>query len=296
MAAYVILNPYANRWIAKKREQEVVAALQKAKVDFELVETEAPEHAIQLSETAARQGKSPIIAAGGDGTIGEVLNGLYRANPEGTLGPFGVLPLGTANDLLVNLGHPIDLDRAAEVIAGGITRTIDLCQANSWVFANNSAVGLEPIVSLFNIRMKRLRGMVRYLVAALRAIASRPRWEMRLRWDDGSYEGPVSLVSVGNCPLTGGLFRMAPAAKPDDGLLTFVYGYAATRLRMLGLLPRAISGEYVKDAAIHQHHTRRLEVECVPSTPIQADGEIRALELTHISYRVLPGALKILAP
>jgi diacylglycerol kinase (ATP) len=292
--AYVILNPYANRWIAKQREHEVVAALKKAKIDFELVETEAPEHAIQLSETAARQGKSPIIAAGGDGTIGEVVNGLYRTNPKGILGPFGVLPLGTANDLLVNLGNPIDLDRAAEVIAGGKTRTIDLCQANSWVFANNSAIGLEPIVSLFNIRMKKLRGLIRYLVAALRAIASRPQWEMRLRWDDGSYEGPVSLVSVGNCPLTGGLFRMAPSAKPDDGLLTFVHGYAATRLRMLSLLPRAISGEYVKDPAVHQYHSRQLEIDCVPGTPIQADGEIRALELTHISYRVLPACLKIL--
>ena len=165
--------------------------------------------------------------------------------PDGALGPLGVLPLGTANDLVVNLGLPLDLDGAARAIAGGKTRRIDLGQANEWVFDNNSAVGLEPVVTLYNIRMVRLRGVIRYLVAALRAIMSGPKWEMVLEWDDGRYEGPVSLVTVGNCAITGGLFHMAPAADPTDGKLTFVYGYVPTRLGMLALLPRTISGDYV---------------------------------------------------
>jgi diacylglycerol kinase (ATP) len=128
--------------------------------------------------------------------------------------------------------------------------------ANDWVFANNSAVGLEPVVSIYNIRMTALRGVVRYLVAALRAIMSKPMWTMRIAWDDGEYEGPVSLVSVGNCPITGGLFRMAPAADPADGRLTFVHGYAPTRLRMLALLPRAISGDYVNHRGHLPHPPR----------------------------------------
>jgi diacylglycerol kinase (ATP) len=144
--------------------------------------------------------------------------------------------------------------------------------------------------------MVRLRGLIRYLVAALRAINQKPEWMMRLEWDDGTYEGPVSLVTVGNCPITGGLFHMAPAADPTDGLLTFVYGYAPTRLRMLGLLPRAISGDYVNDPAIHQHHTQRLTIHTSPATPIQTDGELRSHELTEIHYQVLPDRLDILTP
>lgn len=225
-----------------------------------------------------------------------MVNGLFRAKPEGVLGPLGLLPLGTANDLPVNLGLPLDLKEAAQTIAGGVTRRIDLGKANEWVFDNNSAVGLEPVVTLYNIRMVRLRGLIRYLVAALRAINQKPEWTMRLEWDDGTYEGPVSLVSVGNCPITGGLFHMAPAADPTDGLLTFVYGYAPTRLRMLGLLPRAISGDYVNDPAIHQHHTQRLTINTSPATPIQTDGEIRSHELTEIHYQVLPERLDILTP
>lgn len=296
MTAKVIFNPYAARWNALRRKPEAEEALQAAGIEYELVQSEEPGQVVSLAETAVRDGYSPIIAAGGDGTFGEVVNGLYRAKPEGVLGPLGILPLGTANDLPVNLGLPLNLNEAAQAIAGGVTRRIDLGKANEWVFDNNSAVGLEPVVSIYNIRMVRLRGVIRYLVAALRAINQKPEWTMRLEWDDGSYHGPVSLVSVGNCPITGGLFHMTPAADPTDGLLTFVYGYAPTRLRMLGLLPRAISGNYVNDPAIHQHHTRRLTIHTSPATPIQADGEIKSHDLTEIHYQVLPDRLDILTP
>jgi len=296
MPAKVILNPYSGRWKAKQRRPEVEAALRAEAVEFELVETSGPGDGVALAEQAVRAGFTPILVAGGDGAIGEVVNGLYRADPQGTLGPLGILPLGTANDLAVNLGLPLDLALAAKVFAAGKTRRIDLGKANEWVFGNNSAVGLEPVVTLYNIRMVRLKGVIRYLVAAVRAIMARPTWTMKLEWDGGGYDGPVSLVSVGNCPLTGGMFRMAPAADPADGRLTFVYGYAPGRLRMFGLLPRTINGSYVNDPAIHQHHTTRLTIDITPSSPIQVDGELRSEALTRVVYQTLPSKLDILAP
>ena len=296
MTAKVILNPYSGRWSALRRKDDAMAALREAGVEFDLAVTEGPRHGIELAEEAARAGYSPIISAGGDGATGEVVNGLHRAHPDGVLGPLGVMPLGTANDLVHNLGLPLDLKEAARVIAAGHARRIDLGKVNEWVFDNNSAVGLEPVVSIYNVRMTRLRGIVRYLVAALRAIAKKPEWEMRLEWDDGSYEGPASLVSVGNCPLTGGVFRMAPAADPTDGLLTFIYGYVPTRRRMLALLPKTMSGEHVNDPAIHQHHARRLVIHAKPPSPLQVDGEVRAEALSEFTYVCLPGRLDILSP
>ncbi len=296
MTAKVILNPYSARWMARKRRPEMEAALRAAGLDFEVVETNAPGEGVTLAEAAARQGYAPIIAAGGDGAIGEVVNGLHRASPDGVLGPLGLMPMGTANDLVHNLGLPLELGAMARAIAGGQTRRIDLGMANEWVFDNNSAVGLEPMVTLYNIRMVRLRGVIRYLVAALRAINQKPAWAMRLEWDDGGYEGPVSLVTVGNCAVTGGLFRMAPAADPTDGKLTFVYAYAPTRLKMLSLLPRAISGDYVKDPAVHQHHTTKLRISMTPESPIQVDGEIRSHGLGSVTYEALPARLDVLVP
>jgi YegS/Rv2252/BmrU family lipid kinase len=294
MTAYVILNPYSGRWQARRRRAEVEDCLRTAGIEFDITETDGPGHGTDVAEQAVRSGYSPVVVAGGDGAIGEVINGLYRARPDGVMGPIGIIPLGTANDLVHNLGLPLELPAAAEAIARGRTRRIDVGLANDWVFDNNSAVGLEPMVTIENARMVWLRGVIRYLVAALVAIARKPMWEMHLEWDDGRYDGPVSLVSVGNCPVTGGLFRMAPAADPADGRLTFVYGYAPTRLKMLTLLPRAISGDYVQDPAIHQHHTRQLVIRATPATPIQLDGELRAHDLEQVVYRVLPARLDVL--
>jgi diacylglycerol kinase (ATP) len=292
--ACVILNPYSNRWKARERWPEAEAALHRAGLQFDFLETQEPGDGIRLAEQAARQGYTPIISAGGDGATGEVLNGLYRANSEGVLGPLGVLPLGTANDLAHNLGLPLDLEAAAQAIAAGKTRRIDLGKVNDWIFHNNSAVGLEPVVTQWNVRMVRFEGVLRYLVAALRAIASGPNWEARLQWDDGHYDGSLTLASIGNCPVTGGLFHMAPAADPSDGKLTFVYAHGASRLKMLSLLPRAISGSYVNDPIVHQHHTTQLTIELSPATPLQVDGELRATDLTQVNYRILPGRLDIL--
>jgi diacylglycerol kinase (ATP) len=291
--AFVILNPYADRWNALKRRSDVEAALHAVGLDFELVQSEAPGHAIQLAAQAIEDRYMPIIAAGGDGTLGEVINGLAAAQTDRSLGPLGVLPLGTANDFANNIGLRTDLHQAAAAIAAGRTEIFDLGKVNDWFFCNNSAVGLEPVVTQYNIRLVRFRGVLRYLIAALMAVNDQPRWHVDMAWQAGEYSGPASLVSVGNCPVTGGLFRMAPAADPQDGLLTFVHGYAASKLKMLSLLPRAISGGYVSDPAIHQHHTHQLTIRCIPGTPIQADGEIRGEGVELINYEIVPSALQV---
>ncbi len=296
MTGLIILNPYANRWEASKQKAPILDICRELKLPVDCVETNAPLKAIEIARQASIDGYRPIIAAGGDGTIGEVLNGLIPSDKTGLLGPFGVIPLGTANDLINNLGFPKTLRESIQVIKNGNTRHIDLGKVNGWVFANNSAVGLEPIVSKFNIQMKWSRGIIRYLLAALRAIWGKSVWNVRMEWDDGVYEGPMSLVSVGNGAVTGGLFRMAPGALLDDGKLTFVHGYAPTRRRMLQLLPRAISGDYINDPAINQHHTTKLRIDTDPSTPLQTDGEIRTDAATYFEYEVFPSSLEIYSP
>ncbi|RME89591.1 MAG: hypothetical protein D6770_04150, partial [Anaerolineae bacterium] len=166
------MNPYSNRWRAQERWPEAEAALKAAGVDFEMVVSRHKGHVTDLVEEAARQGFSPIIVAGGDGTIGDAVNGLARAaeSEEAVLGPLGVMPLGSANDLVDNLGIPKDLNKAARVIAAGHSRLIDLGKLNNRYFANNSAAGLEPYVTTKHERITWIKGIVRYLVAAVWAI------------------------------------------------------------------------------------------------------------------------------
>lgn len=308
MVAQVILNPYAGRWKAQKRIPEVESALQAAGIDYKLVITEKPKHAIDLARQSALDGYNPIIAAGGDGTSNEVINGIQQAisqDKKARETEYGIMPLGSVNDLVVNLNLPMDLDSAANVIAQRKIRKIDLGmvinhtskQESPHYFDNNSAVGLEPSITLIQERITRLSGEIRYITAAVIGILKKPEWNMHLEWDDGEYEGPISLVTIGNNPLTGGVFYMTPHANPFDGKLTFVYGYLPTRRSIFLTLPKTMksdSGSYVEHPEIHEVHTTKLRIKSTHATPLHTDGEIQSLSAVDIEYSVLPAHLPIL--
>lgn len=300
MTAKVILNPYAGRWKAKERKGEIISALRDANVKFELVETLSPGHGSELAEDAVIEGFSPIIVAGGDGSVSEVVNGMMSCIGKADihkLPPLGILPLGSANDLVFNLGLPLDIHEAVAVIVSGDIQKLDLGMVNSRFFDNNSAIGLEPTITMIQQNITRLRGVSRYLLATLIGILKNRSWQAKIEWEGGEYSGPITLVSVGNNPVTGGIFYVTPHADPFDGLLTFVYGYIPSRLKTLGILPKMLrpgEGNYVEHPDIHEIHTRWLKIHTEPSTPMHADGEIQSEAITDIAYKVHPASLPIL--
>ena len=299
MTIKVILNPYAGRWQAQARKDELQAAFDEAGLAYELEVTDGPDHAIELASQAVAHGFNPVIAAGGDGTYSEVVNGIAAANGNDGSVVFGVIPLGTANDLVDNLGLPTEIPAAVRIIADGHTRMMDLCKVNDRFFDNNAAIGLEPYITLIQQRIKRLKGSFRYLTATLLGVKDKPQWEMSLEWEGGEYQGPITLVTVGNSPRTGGIFYMTPHADPFDGLLTFVHGYMPNRRKILSLLPRTMNpgeGSYVEHPDIHEITSPWLKVSSKQPTPAHADGEIFSEQIHELEYRVFPNSLPILMP
>ncbi|MCR3922129.1 MAG: diacylglycerol kinase family lipid kinase, partial [Firmicutes bacterium] len=296
MTAKVILNPYSNRWHAQKRWPEANASLKAAGIDFSLSVSQYHGQAEMLAKEAALQGYSPVIAAGGDGTIGEVVNGLAQAFGEHDMGTLGIMPLGTANDLVCNLGLPLELSEAAKIIAAGKTKSLDVCKAGERYFVNNSALGLEPYITKIQQEITWVKGIPRYLVAAVKGIFQHPTWNVQVEWDDGRYDGPLSLLSVGNAPRTGGLFFMAPHADPFDGKLTAVLAYKKTAISTLLILPKTMSpkGTYINSEGIHQIHTTRIRIQLDHPTPAHCDGELFPQLVDTIEYSILPGRLKVL--
>lgn len=296
MPAKVILNPYSNRWNAQKRWPQAEAALKAAGIDFSLAVSEYHGHAVDLAKEAAQAGFSPIIAAGGDGTIGEVVNGIAKAMGEDHFGVLGIMPLGTANDLVANLGLPLDLTEAAQVIAADKTRAIDVCKAGERYFVNNSAMGLEPYITVVQQKMTLLKGIPRYLAAAIKGIIKNPTWQAKIQWDDGSFEGPLTLISVGNAPRTGGLFFMAPHADPTDGKLTAVIAYKKSSLSLLALLPKAMTpaGKFVLAEGVQEIHSTRISIQLESPSPAHSDGELFPEQLDSLEYSILPGRIDIL--
>ncbi len=298
MTIKVILNPYSNRWNAQKRWAAAESAMQDAGIDFSLDISEKRGQPVILAKEAALAGYNQIIAAGGDGTVGEVVNGIAQARGEKQLGTIGVIPLGTANDFACNLGIPLDLANAARVIAAQKVRTVDVCKAGGLYFINNSAMGLEPYITTLEKKMTFLKGIPRYLVAALKGIFKNPSWQAKIQWDDGSYEGPLTLISVGNAPRTGGLFYMAPHADPADGKLTAVLAYKKSALSLLALLPKTMTpeGKFIFAEGVQEIDATRISISLERPSPAHTDGELFPEPISSLEYSIIPGVIDILVP
>ncbi len=301
MKIKILHNPYSNRWNSQKRWGEAESALRAAGVDFDVSVSQHADHLIELAADAVKQGFTTLIVAGGDGSIGEVINGAAQSWDERSAFPItlGVIPLGTANDLTDNIGIPRDFSAAAQMIAKGKTRAIDLCKCNERYFLNNSATGLEPYVTTKQEKITWVSGVPRYLIAAIQGIMDRPNWNAKLEWDGGSYEGPISLVSVGNANRTGGIFYMTPHANPFDGKLTFVHAYRKSRLGMFQVLPKAMkpdTGNMVELEDIYEIHCTRLKIRLDKPSPAHTDGELFDTWLTDFDYKIFPSAVQVIAP
>lgn len=298
MAIKVILNPYANRWGAQRRLSQVKRALSEAGLAYDLHVTTQRREATQVArDAAASHDYSAVIAAGGDGTVNEVVNGLIAAAfPDQPTVPFGVLPIGTGNDFNDMSGLPRQLVQCVEVIAAGKTRQVDAGQVNEHYFDNNCAVAMEPMVTIENNKITRLSGNLRYIVALVRALLKLKAWQMQIEWDGGSYDGPTYLLSVCNSPRTGGLFYMSPPARMDDGLFDFIFLPEVPKMTVLVLLPRLFSGSHIHHPKVLHGRTRHIHLSSSPGTPIHADGEVITDAAATVTYTILPNKITLLAP
>ena len=300
MTAKVILNPYSNRWNSQKRWPEAESALKAAGVDFDLAISQKKGEIVELAERAVSEKCSSIIVVGGDGSIGDAANGLMRAVQSGKAStiPLGIMPTGSANDLVFALGLPTDLQEAAKIIAVGKTRPMDLGKLNDRYFTNNSAGGLEPYVTLKHEKIHWIKGIARYLVAAVQGIMDKPEWYANVKWDNDEYQGKLSFLSIGNGRRTGGFF-MTPHADLFDGKLTLAFGYRATRLGLFQALPRAFNedkGNYVELDGMREVHATRISIHLDKPSPAHTDGELFSEWIQDFEYEILPKSLNIFTP
>lgn len=292
--AKIILNPYANRWGAKKQVPAIEAAFRQSGVGCDIVVTSQPRQATAEALQAVQAGYDVIVPAGGDGTVNEVVNGLAQAAGDGPTHPIATLPIGTGNDFSDMAGFPRALEETIQLIKGGKTRQLDLGLVNGHYFDNNCAVAMEPMVTIENVKMTRLSGNIRYIVALFRALIKLKAWNMRIQWDDGGYDGPVYLLSVCLSPRTGGLFYMAPQARMDDGLFDFVLMPEVSKPEVMVLLARLFGKTHIYHPKVTYHRSARISIESNPGTPVHADGEVLAEAAAQVHYELLPGKLTIL--
>lgn len=299
-AIKIILNPVAGRGYSAKSESEICQFLKDESLEFDLVRTERVWHAAELAEQAVQAGYEIIVAAGGDGTTNEVVNGLMAAAENGKNATMGLIPTGSGSDFMSNVGIPSDLRAACHRIANGQTRLVDIGRLTMpgmkpRYFDNQLGIGFDGIVTVEAKKFKRLRGMALYLPVVLKSVflaSNAP--VVTITCDDQPLIQPVMQISIVNGPREGGAFFMAPDAKLDDGLFDVCVVGKAGRFAMLSLIPHFMKGTHITRNGITMIRAKKVSITSDDNLIAHFDGELLCTEGHRIDCEVIPQRLRVL--
>jgi YegS/Rv2252/BmrU family lipid kinase len=267
-----------------------------ASVPHDTVVTEGPGHATEI--VAKAKGYEVIVAAGGDGTVHEVLNGLM-AHPPQARPTLGLLPTGSGNDTRRTLGVSTDLTQAAIELTTGRRRAFDVGLCNGIYFNNSFAAGLDAKVTAKAVEYKVTKkrdGLWLYLTALLHVLFNDlGAFDVSLSFDGAEPTRVTTLIMAAtNGPTYGGGFFICPDAVPDDGLFEVCMIDPLTLGNALWRLPFVIMGKHTKMSVVHMSRHTSIVIECAEPMPAQIDGEVLLERRYEIS--MLPGAITCIVP
>jgi YegS/Rv2252/BmrU family lipid kinase len=300
----VILNPIAGRGAGKKAIPEIESYLNSFGIDYDLLITEEPGHGIKLAEEAGGNGYQTVVAVGGDGTANEVINGLMNASDNGKItSKLAVLPVGRGNDFSYGMGVPQDLESACKILAEGRSRKIDIGFVKGGdypegrYFGNGVGIGFDAVVGFEAAKLPSfITGMPAYLVAALKTIFlyfNAPL--LRVEIDGEVLEQSCLIVSLMNGKRMGGAFMFAPDFEPDDGLLNLCIAEQVSRMGVLSLFPKVMSGTQQDHPAIKMPSGKAIRIEAITgSLPVHADGETICKAGKNLEVEILKQKLEII--
>ena len=297
MRLLVLLNPQAHSGRAAALVAPLQAACAARAINAELVLTQGAGDATERIATLGTGVFDGVIAAGGDGTIFEVVNGLMQ-RPAAVREPLGLLPLGTGNAFARELGLAgSDWSAGLDLIQKRQTRAVDVGEVTAgeerfW-FLNMLGAGFVELAGRASLRFKKL-GRHSYTVGALSALAQCPSWDLRFELDGEVLEEDTLFFEVANSRYTGTDFLMAPSASIDDGWLDLVLVRRANRRRILRLFPTLFKGTHVQAPEVVCRRAKQIRVLAPAGLGCTVDGEF--IGATPLTIQCRAQALELFAP
>lgn len=275
----VVFNPTSGQGRAAG-QQKYIARKLKSLGNLHWYNTQRAGHAAELAAAAARRGAEIVVAAGGDGTVNEVVNGMLSVNGQcRSKTALAVLPLGCANDFAKGLQIRNTAD-ACRQLACNRRRTVDIGRVTTsgnghHYFTFSSGIGFVASVAWARNGIPLLRGSALYLLAAANCLKSHRRGQMmRITFDsDHVVKGPLLMLSINNCPTVGG-FPLTPDAQMDDGWLDVLVVDQTNLARMVYLLLAARWGKHLNHTEFTLRRAQHLLVEAAQPFPLHLDGQI----------------------
>ena len=295
----IIANPASGRGRSEAKLRTIETALADWGLDYRILPTAGPGHAAEAAAAALRDGDRFLVAAGGDGTVHEVVNGMFAGDqpiaPDAVL---GVLATGSGSDFVKSFGNPGDAVKAARHLTGDAVRTIDVgkvtvadgAATTVKYFVNIAEAGLGGAVVARASRLPAALARAQYFFGFWLTLPSFRPVAVRLDADGQSFEWLALNVVVANCRFYGGGMQVSPKSEPDDGKLD-VLVMTGPKSDAYTTLPRLYRGTHLPHRNIAELRASRVTVETDVPYLIEADGEV--LGTTPATFEVIPGALRL---
>lgn len=299
MNTLVILNPASGHGLGRKLRPRIEQGLREAGLAFDLVETGEPGHGVRLGREASAAGIERVLAAGGDGTVHEVANGLLEAAPAGdgaTRPALGTIPIGTGNDFAKLLGvSKLPPERAARVMAGAEVRVFDVGRVIGEYFDNSLGIGFDAEVARQANRTKRLSGLAVYVVAVYKSFVSFRAPVLEVTSAPHNETGPMMMLECSIGVSAGGGFYLTPDAEPSDGLLDVCLIRKVGLGKFLRYVPRVLKGGHVGLPEVAMFRTAALRIRSADRPLLlHLDGEVREPEGREVEITLEPKRLRVL--
>ncbi len=299
----IIVNPTSGRGIGAQSVEPIRQELDAHGLDYDLVLTERPWHAVELALQAVKDGFGAVVAAGGDGTANEVINGLMQARRQGIgQAALGHLPVGRGNDYGFGIGVPTTIPEGCQVLANDRRLWTDVGLVTGGLFpegryfGNGVGIGFDAVVGFEAVKLKRLTGFPSYIVAALKTIFLYYKAPLvKLVYDGIEIEAPALMVSIMNGRRLGGGFMLAPDGKINDGRFDLTLAREVSRPAIFALLFKFMAGTQAGHPAIMTDQAAAIKVTALKGVlPAHTDGETLCVDGTELTMEIIPKALEVL--
>lgn len=296
----IIYNPLAGKGKARKLQKKIQEKFSTLDLDVYFFLTQFPSHAESLAKEACNKDFDIIVAAGGDGTCNEIINGMMTSNAK-KIPAFGVIPIGRGNDFAYGAGIPKDIFEACELFIKQEPTFLDIGKItggyfpNGKYFANGIGIGFDTIVGLNAAKHKKMHSAMSYMAGVLDSLIHfTPSPLISITYNGISYTYNSLQISILNGKRMGGLFHMAPDANSSDGLLNLCMAVRKmTRLDMIRLVMMYTKGTQGRDALIKTDLAPSYIIEAPNKGLVcHADGETICTDGDYLKIECINNALQ----